>query len=265
MDFRKTRRGVCCPGFKAAGVKKGKYGVALISADEPCLACGVFTKNSVKSPTVEVTKKAVSGKISLVVANSGNANACTKTGLSDARKVQNEAARLVGAKPSQVAVASTGIIGRKLDTQLVLGLSNKAVDKLACTAAASLSAAKAIMTTDTKPKQFSVEYNGIAVGGICKGSGMIAPNMATMLCFITTDAKLSKRELERALKESVSDSFNMVSVDGECSTNDMMLLLSSGLKECSLTDFQKALDEVTINLAKMIAADGEGAKKLIEV
>jgi glutamate N-acetyltransferase/amino-acid N-acetyltransferase len=121
------------------------------------------------------------------------------------------------------------------------------------------------MTTDTFPKQFSVEYKGIQVGGICKGAGMIAPNMATMLCFITTNAKIGKRGLQSALARSVEDSFNMLSVDGDQSTNDMVLLLSSGKKDCSLKDFQTALDAVTKNLAKMIAKDGEGATKFIEV
>jgi len=132
MFLRETRKGVCCDGFSAAGVREGKYGVALIAAEAPAVAAGVFTKNSVKAAPLSLTKKAMAGKISLVVANSGNANACTKTGVADAKKVQIEAAKIIGVRASSVALASTGIIGKRLDVSTVVGLAAKASKKFAC-------------------------------------------------------------------------------------------------------------------------------------
>lgn len=265
MALRETRKGACCDGFLAAGARKGKYGVALIAADSPAVAAGVFTKNTVKAAPLKITKKVVEGRVSLIVANSGNANACTRTGIADAKKVQEGAAATMGVSASSVAVASTGIIGKPLDTKTVLSLVKAAAKKLGRSGKSSLAAAKAIMTTDTRIKQVSVEYKGIQVGGVCKGAGMIAPNMATMLCFITTNADVGKRQLQSALVKSAEKSFNMISIDGDQSTNDMILLLSSGKEECSPRDFQRALDYVTVKLAKMIAKDGEGATKFIEV
>jgi glutamate N-acetyltransferase/amino-acid N-acetyltransferase len=176
-----------------------------------------------------------------------------------------EAAEALGIEARNVGVASTGIIGRRLNIKEVTALIRKTSRRLGCSGRKSLEAAKTIMTTDTKPKMCSVEYKGIEVGGIAKGAGMIAPNMATMLCFITTNADIGRRKLEDALKNSVAKSFNMIVVDSDESTNDTVLLMSNKKMKCKTRDFQKALDYVTTNLAKKIAQDGEGATKFIEL
>ena len=265
MKTKETKKGVCVEGFKAAGVRKGKYGLALISCDKVCATAGVFTKNSVKAAPVLLTKSAVKSGIQAIVANSGSANACVKDGVEDAKKMAELTANAVRIKTSNVGVASTGIIGRRLDMKLVSSLIEKASKKLSKSSKGSLDAAKAIMTTDTKPKQVSIEHKGLQVGGICKGAGMLEPNMATMLCFITTNAKLSNKQLQTALKRSVDKSFNMTVVDADMSTNDTVLLLSSGKKKCSTTVFQTLLDYVTLKLAKMMVMDAEGASKYFEV
>jgi glutamate N-acetyltransferase/amino-acid N-acetyltransferase len=264
MEFRKSAKGVCSGGFRAAGVKEGKYGVALIAADVLCECAGVFTKNSVKAAPVVLTRRMLGNGLQVVIANSGCANACVKEGLSDANAMAKVASKLLSIEPLNVGVASTGIIGKRLDLNVIESLAKKAAKRLSGKPAASVDAARAIMTTDTTLKQFSVEHNGLEVGGICKGAGMIAPNMATMLCFITTNACLPRANLQRALKSSVDKSFNMTVVDGDMSTNDTVLLLSSGRRRCNAGVFQKMLDCVTLNLARMIARDGEGASKYLE-
>jgi len=265
MNLNETRKGVCVDGFKAAGVKEGKYGVALIVCQSPCASAGVFTRNSVKAAPVAWTRKRVGGGLQAVVANSGCANACVKNGLKDAGEMARLTGKALDVDAGKVGVASTGIIGRRMDIGVVGSLIKKASGMLSKSPKASLDAAKAIMTTDTKPKQVSVELEGLEVGGICKGAGMIAPDMATMLCFITTNAALSESVLQKALKASVDKSFNMAVVDGDMSTNDTVLLLASGRKKCRPDAFQKLLDYVTMELAKKIALDGEGASKYLEV
>ncbi|MFH1126195.1 MAG: bifunctional glutamate N-acetyltransferase/amino-acid acetyltransferase ArgJ, partial [Candidatus Altiarchaeota archaeon] len=200
-----------------------------------------------------------------IIANSGCANACVKDGLKDARKMSELAARALNVNPTNVGVASKGIIGRRIDIEKIGILVEKASKMLSKNPKESLNAAKAIMTTDTRPKQVSVEFKGIEVGGMCKGAGMIAPDMATMLCFITTNANLTREQLQKALERSVDRSFNMTLVDGDMSTHDTVLLLSSGRKKCDARTFQRLLDYVTIKLAKMIAQDGEGASKYLEI
>jgi len=265
MEPKETGEGACIPGFSSAGLREKKYGVALIVADKVCDSVGVFTKNSVKAAPVVLTKKLVKNGLKAVVVNSGCANACTPTGFSDAEAMGRAAAESLGVDPDNVGVASTGLIGSRLDVKLVERLVKKVSKRLGCSPKKSLKAAEAIMTTDTRPKQASYEYKGIKVGGICKGSGMIAPNMATMLCFLTTNAALSGKQLQSCLKEAADESFNQVVVDGDTSTNDMVLLLSSGTKKCGAADFMKVLSATTQKLAKEIAADGEGATKSIEV
>jgi glutamate N-acetyltransferase / amino-acid N-acetyltransferase len=265
MEFRETRYGVCCPGFSAWGVRRGKYGVALIAADRVCETAAVFTKNSVKAAPVKYTKKMVAGGVQVVVANSGNANCCVPNGINDSAEMAREAAQATGTSARNVAVSSTGIIGRRMDIATVKDLIKEASDGLAPSPNGSLQAAKAIMTTDTRIKMFSAEYRGIKVGGICKGAGMIAPDMATMLCFITTNASLPKGRMQSCLNEACEVSFNMVSVDGDMSTNDTVLLMSSRAHRCGVEDFKRLLTHVMRELAKMIARDGEGASKFIEV
>ncbi len=261
--MKKGEQGVCIDGFKASGLKRGKYGLALIVNDGVCKSAGVFTRNSVKAAHVLLDGKKLESGIQAIVVNSGNANCCTKNALQDAGKMCELAAKELGIDADNVAVASTGIIGKKLDLGIIEELSKEAGKNLS--EKGSRSAAEAIMTTDTFSKEISVEFNGIKVGGIAKGAGMINPDMATMLCFLTTNANLSREELQKALSKSVDSSFNMLSVDGDMSTNDTVLLLSNGKKDCSSGDFQTVLDYATVELAKMIARDGEGATKLIEV
>lgn len=265
MNMLETDKGVCVDGFKAAGVREGKYGVALIAADCVCEAAGVFTKNSVTAAPVAWTRRIIKNGLQAVVANSGCANACVKEGLKDARKMAKLAGSALNVEKTHVGVASTGIIGRRINLEVVEKLVQEASAKLSKSSKASMDAAKALMTTDTTPKQVSAEHNGIQVGGICKGAGMIAPDMATMLCFITTNAEFTGSQLKTALATAVGKSFNMTAIDGDMSTNDTVVLLASGKKKCNAKTFQKLLDYVTLRLAQMIARDGEGASKYLVV
>jgi glutamate N-acetyltransferase/amino-acid N-acetyltransferase len=265
MSFRETKHGVCTPGFSAAGVRRGRYGVALVVAERVCETAAVFTRNNVKAAPVKYTKKVVGNGVQAVVANSGNANCFVPDGMKDAKAMAAQAARVLGVDKKHVAVSSTGIIGRRMDIAAVRGLIMEAGGKLASNPRGSLQAAKAIMTTDKRIKMFSASYKGIHVGGICKGAGMIAPDMATMLCYITTNARIPRVKLQSALRKAVDDSFNLVSVEGDMSTNDTVLLLSNMSHKCGLKDFRGVLEHVTCELAKMIARDGEGATKFIEV
>lgn len=260
-----VNKGICIGGFRAAGIRKGKYGIALIVAEDVCKSAAVFTKNRIKGAHIPVMKKAVGDGLHAIVVNSGNANACTPTALKDAKTMANIAADALGINRRNVGVASTGIIGKPLDINTVEKLINEASQELGSSQRNSKDAVAAIMTTDMKPKMISVEQKGIVIGGICKGSGMVAPNLGTMLCFLTTNAKLSRVELQDSLKNSVRRSFNMLIIDDDMSPNDTVVLLSSGKKKCSKKDFQAVLDYVTIELTKMLAADGEGATKFIEV
>jgi glutamate N-acetyltransferase/amino-acid N-acetyltransferase len=174
-------------------------------------------------------------------------------------------AGLLGTQEEKIAVASTGVIGRYLDMDLLARLCGQAFANLRSSSDASAEAAQAIMTTDTRRKDIAVEHQGVRLGGIVKGSGMIEPNMATMLCFLYTDADLTPIELQGCLRDAVRDSFNMLTVDGDTSTNDIVLLTATGRTKCRLEDFREALQYVCIELARMMARDGEGASKCFEV
>ncbi|MFH1402993.1 MAG: bifunctional glutamate N-acetyltransferase/amino-acid acetyltransferase ArgJ [Candidatus Altiarchaeota archaeon] len=264
MDYKPTKRGVCTEGFKAYGVRDGKYGVAVVKADQVCDSVGVFTRNSVKAAPVTLSKRAVKNGLQAVVANSGNANACVSHGMEDAMDVMKAASLEMGVHTRNIAVASTGIIGRPMDVNKVVGLMKFSSARLSCSGKASIEAAKAIMTTDTFPKQYSIEHEGIQVGGILKGAGMIAPDMATMLCFITTNADVSRGVMQKSLSDAVGGSFNMTVVDGDMSTNDVVLLLSNRRRKCSPGLFKSMLSNVCVGLCRQMAVDGEGASKFIE-
>ncbi|ODS42745.1 MAG: hypothetical protein MSIBF_05475 [Candidatus Altiarchaeales archaeon IMC4] len=261
-EIKLTGRGVCIGGFTAGGAKDGKYGVAIIKNNSVCRCAALFTRNSLKAAPVLVSRENVKNGIQAIVANSGNANACTPNGLADAKKMCRIAAGALSVDEKNIAVASTGIIGRLLDMGKVEALIGEVSGGLS--AGKSPDAARAIMTTDTVKKEISVEYKGIEVGAIAKGVGMVCPGMATVLCFVTTNANLSDAELYESLKSAADSSLNMLIVDGDMSTNDCLFLLSEGTKKCSALDFRHALDYVLVEITKMLARDGEGATKLIE-
>jgi len=270
------------PGFKAWGIHSGikkneKKDLAIIYSDREAAVAGVFTKNRVKAACVILnTAKVKSGKGRVIIANSGCANACTgKQGLADARATAEIAAGELGVKPDAVYIASTGVIGELLPMpKMATGIAT-AVGLLSTSGWEQ--AAEAIMTTDIYPKRSIVqeEIGGktVTVAGIAKGSGMIHPNLATMLCFIVTDAVVSASMLKKALFASTERSFNNITVDGETSTNDMILCMANGaagnkrLAAASrdLKKFQACLDAVALSLAKQIVRDGEGATKFIEL
>ncbi len=261
--------GICAVrGVKAFGLKKGKNGVAVISGGGH--AAGVFTKNKITAAPVIVTREHLkqSGQIRAIIANSGGANAYTGVrGVADARLMAQRLGERLQIEHNQVAVASTGVIGRPLNLKWISSKLDDVIAHLRQDEEGNLRAVKAIMTTDTTPKHIAVDVNGLRIGGIAKGAGMIEPNMSTMLAFIYTDALLPSEVLQECLVRATNVSFNMVSVDGDTSTNDMALLVATGKSrtDISTTKFQKGLNFVSIELAKMIAMDGEGATKLIEV
>ena len=260
--------GVCAvKGVRAGGVKPGKMGLAIIVAEGN--AAGVFTRNKVIAAPLIVTRENLNnGRLAAVIANSGNANAFTgEQGIADAKEMAHILAEQLDVPKELVAVASTGVIGRKLDVEWIREHVGEVVESLDSTADSSNAAARAIMTTDLVEKELAVELeSGVRIGGVAKGSGMIEPNMGTMLSFIYTDALLPSDVLEKCLKRSVENSFNMIVVDGDTSTNDMVLLTATGASsiEPQVEEFQMGLDHVMTELAKMIARDGEGATKLIE-
>ena len=275
--------GVTFPqGFKAAGVKagikkSGNLDLALIYTEKEAAVAGVFTKNAVAAAPVIVSREVVKGgKAHAIVANAGCANACTgETGLANARKMAALAAAEVGCAPDEVLVGSTGIIGVNLPMdKLEAGIKAAAAE---LSEDGSKNAGNAIITTDTYSKACSceVEIGGQAVrfGAIAKGSGMIQPNMATMLCYITTDANISSQLMQKAISEIVEVSFNMISVDGDMSTNDTVLVLANGASGAAeITDgspeyekFYATLKEICQELSKRIAADGEGATKFLTI
>ena len=264
--------GICAvDGVLASGSRKGKYGVSIVVSKENT-ASAVFTSNKIVAAPVVITKEAVkNGKISAIVANSGNANCFTgEKGLNDAKEMAKRVSKRLNIKSEDIAVASTGIIGRKMPMDIINVLIDESLDNLENSPDASFAAAEAIMTTDTFSKEFAVKTtlqdgNIVKIGGITKGSGMIAPNMGTMLCFITTNVKASPEELNSALKKAVDKSFNMIVVDGDESTNDTCLIMTNGNSGEIDENFQEALDYLCIELAKMMAKDGEGATKYMEV
>ncbi|MDR2967574.1 MAG: bifunctional ornithine acetyltransferase/N-acetylglutamate synthase [Methanobacteriaceae archaeon] len=272
--------GICAvKGVKAAGVRNGKYGIALILSENSYVA-GAFTSNKITAAPVDHTKNTIKdGKISLIVANSGNANCFTgEEGIEDCKNIVDFSSELLKIQSGKIATASTGVVGRKMPMEIISPLIKKASKKLENSIKASQDAAKAIMTTDTIHKECAVQVtlqnnNIVNIGGICKGTGMIAPNMATMLCFIATDGKIKSENLKDSLKIAIEDSFNMLSVDGDESTNDTVLFFANSKSKNEIIDsngeidenFQEGLNFLCKKLAKQMAYDGEGATKFIEV
>lgn len=264
-------------GFSAAGVEagisavEGKKDLALVVNNGPLdMAAGVFTSNRFCAAPVQWTRKIVAdGHVKAVILNSGGANACTgQPGYEQSKATAQKVAALVGTKDSDIAVCSTGLIGELLPLDHVLSGADKAFAALADTAQAGADASHAIMTTDTKPKTVELEgSNGFHVGGMVKGSGMIAPQLATMLCVITTDAVVSAGQLQAALNAGVEMSFNRIDVDGCMSTNDTVLLLASGASgiEPDPDEFNDLVAQATASLARQIIGDGEGASHDIRV
>ena len=267
-------------GFTANGIhcgirkNKTKRDLSLIFSSVPANAASVYTTNLVKGAPLTVTKKHLEdGKAQAVICNSGNANTCNANGIEIAERMSELTAAALGIPPEDVIVASTGVIGQPLSLEpIAAGMEALA----AGLGAHSGLAAEGIMTTDTKKKEIAVSFDigGVEckIGGIAKGSGMIHPNMATMLVFITTDCAISTQMLKLALSTDIQSTFNMVSVDGDTSTNDMVSILANGMagnKEITsegedFSEFMKALNTVTVYLCKAIAGDGEGATKMIE-
>ena len=274
--------GVCAAkGYKANGIHCGirknhsKKDLALIVSDVPAVAAAVYTQNLVKGAPLTVTKNHIADGIAqAVICNSGNANTCNANGIEIAEAMSALVEQHTGVKADNVVVASTGVIGQPLDiapiesgmAELTAGLSYENGN----------AAAQAIMTTDTTVKEVAVEFTlggkTCRMGGIAKGSGMIHPNMATMLVFITTDAAISREMLQKALSCDITNTFNMLSIDGDTSTNDMVTVLANGLagnpeitgEGEDFVSFMQALNTVTVQLCRMIAGDGEGATKLLE-
>ena len=274
--------GVCAAkGFTANGIhcgirkNKTKRDLALIKSEVKAAAAAVYTTNKVKGAPLNVTKSNIAdGYAQAVICNSGNANTCNANGVEVATVTCQALAKKLGIDSSDVVIASTGVIGQPLDPvpivngldELIAGLSSDG----------STNAAEGIMTTDTVLKEIAVSFTvggkECKIGGIAKGSGMIHPNMATMLVFITTDCAISSEMLDKALKTDIQATFNMVSVDGDTSTNDMVSILANGLagnemiteEGAEYNEFMKALNTVTVYLCRSIAADGEGATKLLE-
>ena len=283
--MEKRTGGVTAPqGFAAigaaAGIKKDRKDMAMIYSETPCRVAGTFTTNVVKAAPVKWDQQIVygNGTAHAVVINSGVANACTGAeGLNCCRETAAKAAEAFGIEENQVLVASTGVIGQQIPIDKIKNGIDKMKPLLSHSAAAASMAAEAIMTTDTVKKEIAVETviggKTVTFGGMCKGSGMIHPNMCTMLSFVTTDACISRELLQRALSASVTDTYNMVSVDGDTSTNDTCLLLANGLagnaeitaEGADYDAFLEALNFVNTYLAKQMAADGEGATALFEV
>ncbi|WP_135605991.1 bifunctional ornithine acetyltransferase/N-acetylglutamate synthase [Methanococcoides sp. NM1] len=262
--------GICSvKGIRSYGIKPGKMGLAVIVAEGN--AAGVFTRNKVIAAPLVVTREALqkNGKLAAIIANSGNANAFTgEEGLADAREMAAVLSTKLGVDSELIGVASTGVIGRKLDVGWINDNIDEVMGSLTSSPQGNSHAARAIMTTDTVPKMAAVELSsGICIGGIGKGSGMIEPNMGTMLGFVYTDAEVDTDVLDSCLKKAVDKSFNMVVVDGDTSTNDMVLLTATGASgiKPDMNEFQQGLEHVLTDLAKQIAKDGEGATRLIEV
>lgn len=271
-------------GFKAAGAAAGiKYkdrnDMAMVYSEMPCVVAGTFTTNVVKAAPVKWDMKVVneSAFAQAVVVNSGIANACTReAGMEACKKTAEAAGGLLNIPTEAVLVGSTGVIGKQIPVDKIVNGVKVLVPKLSSSLESGHEAACAIMTTDTISKEIAVEIEvggkTVVVGGMSKGSGMIHPNMCTMLGYITTDINISKELLEKALKADVVDTFNMISVDGDTSTNDTLLMLANGMagnekvteEGEDYDEFCEALHEVNVTLAKMMAGDGEGATTLIE-
>lgn len=265
----------------AAGIKyKDRKDMAMIYSRQPCKAAGTFTTNVVQAAPVKWDQKIVreSAYAQAVVINAGIANACTGAeGMGYCRDTAQVAAECLGIPAEAVLVASTGVIGKQLPMEKLAAGVRAMVPRLEESRESGLEASKAIMTTDTKNKEVAVQFQAggrtVTVGGMCKGSGMIHPNMCTMLAFVTTDAAISRELLQEALREDIRDTYNMISVDGDTSTNDTVLLLANGMagnpeiteKNEDYQAFCQALNRVNQTLAKKMAGDGEGCTALFEV
>ena len=280
-DLNDINGGITAPrGFSAGsaecGIKHvGRPDLTIIVSDRTASCAGMFTTNRIKGAPVLVSRRNVqNGAARAIIANSGNANTCNgEDGLSAAAAMTVETARLIGCDSSEVLVASTGVIGRPFPIEKVVAGIPRAVAALSPDGGAL--AARAIMTTDTVPKEISVEFDSgevpIRIGAIAKGSGMIRPDMATMLCFITTDADIEPSALRKALRHAVSASFNCITVDGDMSTNDTVVVLANGRagnltiksRSRAFDVFTEALTEVCLRMAKALVRDGEGATKFI--
>ena len=284
MAIRITNGGVCAAaGFFASGIhcgiraNKAKKDLALIVSSVPAQAAAVYTTNLVKGAPIIVTKEHLqNGVAQAIVCNSGIANTCCADGVNTAREMARIAASELELKEANIIVASTGVIGRPLDLAPIRAGMPALVDALDHRPEASDSASNAIMTTDTIIKSVAVEFvlDGkiCHLGGIAKGSGMIHPNMATMLVFITTDAAIAPELLQKALSGDIQKTFNMLSIDGDTSTNDMVVVMANGMagnpeivsEDESYAVFMQALNTVNVSLCRMIAGDGEGATRLLE-
>ena len=280
--------GVTAPkGFQAAGIHCGvkdnfttpqpaKKDLAMVLSDAPCSAAGTYTRNVVKADPVLLTREHLAdGRARGVILDSGNANACAPNGMDNARRMAAAAARATGLKPDDFAVCSTGIIGVELNIDAIEKGIPVLVSRLTADAHGSLDAAQAIMTTDTREKEIAVSLDvggtTVTLGAIAKGSGMIHPNMGTMLCVVTTDCAIDSALLQDLLRQAVSKTFNRITVDGDTSTNDTCVVLANGMAgntpitgpgpDCDA--FLAALRAVLEHEAKMIAGDGEGAGRLI--
>ena len=268
-------------GFIASGIHCGirknqtKKDLAMIKSDNLCSAAAVYTQNKVYGAPITVTKNNISnGYAQAVIVNSGNANICNSDGVEKAQMMCDIAAKSLNIKADDVIVASTGVIGMSLNVTPIADSADELAAQM--TENGGHDAAEAIMTTDTVSKECAVEIvldgKTVTLGACCKGSGMIHPNMATMLCFMTTDAAISSEMLQKALSSVVVDTFNMISVDGDTSTNDMVCIMANGKAENTIIDceneafeiFKAALMEVSVKLSRKIAGDGEGAERLLE-
>ncbi len=268
-------------GFTASGIHCGirkntsKKDLAMIKSDVKCTAAAVYTQNKVYGAPITVTKNNLSdGFAQAVIVNSGNANTCNSDGVQKAKLMCNIASGVLGVNAEDVIVASTGVIGMTLDIAPIENSAKALADSM--NYEGGHDAAEAIMTTDTVSKECAVQVDMggkiVTIGACCKGSGMIHPNMATMLCFITTDCAISSAMLQKALSSVVCDTFNMISVDGDTSTNDMVCIMANGMSENELIDcendyytsFCDALMKVSVKLSRLIAGDGEGAQRLLE-
>ncbi len=281
-NYKLVDKGVCAAkGFKAGGINVGikpgskKRDLAVISCDTKCTAAAIYTQNKVKGAPIIVTKEHLKNGIAqAVIVNSGNANTCNSNGIEIAEQMCKLCANELGIDKNDMIVGSTGVIGQKLSIDPVKNNIKTLVDSIS--EDGSSLACEAIMTTDTRKKELAVEFTldgkTCHIGGISKGSGMINPNMATMLAFITTDVKINAELLHKALKRTADITYNMVSVDGDTSTNDTLCIMASGLagnKEITAEDkdyevFINGLYAVMMNLARETARDGEGATKLME-
>lgn len=270
-------KGFLFSAVEAAIKKPGRYDLALIYSEKEAIVSGLFTTNRIKAAPVRLDMRRIrSGKGRAIIVNSGNANACTgNQGMKDAIEMSKLVAQGISINPSYVYVCSTGVIGTPMPMEririkipeLIEGLGRFSIKDVA----------SAIMTTDSFPKiitkDLKIGTKKATISAICKGAGMICPNMATMLCFIVTDINIEKRALDRVLKEAVDNSFNRITVDGDMSTNDTVLMMANGIAENELIDFKSSvyrkfsntLSDITYELSRMIVMDGEGASKIIEI